>query len=176
MAAGMAWDEEDLGDGAAEREAVALLHAGVDAGNPFLVVAGADHHAVGGLLDLEIAAGVVPVVVGAQHVRDAPAAGARHRQHRPRLRRIDDGRRPGGAVMQQVGVVVLEQGNEFDVEGCHWAETLGCQLSAISHHREVVKEDGPSLSTQGPMPISPSDCQAFKWEGYPVNGLLTVES
>ena len=49
--------------------------------------------------------------------------------------RIDDGRRPGGAVVQQVGVVVLEQGNEFDVEGHRRTPAV---TFSYHHHREVV--------------------------------------
>ena len=55
---------------------------------------GADDGAAGRLLDLEIAADVVTMMVGVQDMRDLPAALFRLGQDRPGHRRVDDGDRP----------------------------------------------------------------------------------
>jgi len=86
----MARNEEHLGLGLAEAVAVAVLDRHVDARNPCLVAGEADDGAAGRLLDLAVAAHVIPMMMGVEDVRDLPAALVGLGQDRPGDRRIDD--------------------------------------------------------------------------------------
>ena len=111
----MTRDEEDLGLGLAEAIAVAVVDLDVDAGDARPVAPRADDGAAGRLLDLEIAADVIAVMVSVQDMRDLPAALFRLGQDRPGHRRIDHGDRPALGLAHQPHVIVAQDRDSDDV-------------------------------------------------------------
>ncbi len=111
----VAWNEEDLGLGFAEAIAVAVVDLDVDAGDACPVAPRADDGAAGGLLDLQVAADVITMMVGVQDMGDLPMALFRLRQDRPGHRRVDDGDRPALGLAHQPHVIVAQDRDSDDV-------------------------------------------------------------
>ena len=111
--------------GIAEPKAVALGEAEVDAGNPRRVRLGAGDLAAGRLLELEVAAGVVGMVVGREDPVELPAAGAQPVEHRAGHRRVDGAGHPGLGLMDQIDVVVAEHGI---------CSILSCAIASLHNH------------------------------------------
>src|SRR5690349_2507491 len=91
MALGMAGNEQHLGLCVAEFEGLPLVKRDIDARNALAVRCRAHDLAASLLLDAEIAAAVIGVVVGIQHEIDSEVSCLRRGQNRSGFRRIDDG-------------------------------------------------------------------------------------
>jgi hypothetical protein len=130
VAARVAGNEEDLGALLAEIVGAAVADLDVDAGNAVAVVARPHDGAAGRRLDLEIAAGVVGVMVRVEDMRDAPLAAFSRRQHRLGHGGVDDGGHVRGGLVDEPDVIVLEDGNALDLEPSHGCLALrgnGCR-------------------------------------------------
>src|SRR5260221_4821277 len=108
VAAGMAGHVEDLRLLRAQGIALAFAHLDVDAGNAVAVGARADDRGASRLLDLEIAPGVVGMMMRVEYVREAPAGLAQRTQHRLSYRGADLAGGTGLRVVQQVDVYVTK--------------------------------------------------------------------
>ena len=75
MAAGVAGDVDDARVRGAKLHDVALADGAVDTGNFVLLSFRADHHAARFLLEFEIAARMIEVVMGVEDVGQLPAPG-----------------------------------------------------------------------------------------------------
>ena len=111
----MARHEEDFGFGLTEPIAVAVVDLDVDTGDPATVLAQADDGAAGRLLDLEVAADVVAVVVGVQDMGDLPAALLGLREDRSGHRGVDDAYGPALGFPHQPHVIVVQDRDTDDV-------------------------------------------------------------
>jgi hypothetical protein len=105
----------DLGFRFAEAIMVAVVDLDVDARNARPVDPRADDGAAGGLLDLEVAADMVAVMVRVQDMGDLPAALCRLGQHRPGHGRIDDADGAALGFAHQPHVIVVKDGDSDDV-------------------------------------------------------------
>ena len=108
-------DEEDFRLGLAEAVAVAVVDLDVDAGNARPVAPRTHDGAAGRLLDLEIAADVITVVMRIEDMGDLPAAFFRLGKDRPGHRRVDDGDRPALGLAHQPHVIVAQDRDSDDV-------------------------------------------------------------
>ena len=80
---------------------------------------GPDDGAAGRLLQAQVAAGVVAVVVGDEEVGETPALGGEALQDFFRVGSVDRGREPASASCMQHAVVVGETGKLLDLELRH---------------------------------------------------------
>ncbi len=112
--AGMAGHEENLRLGLAETVAVAIVDLDVDAGNACAILSRADDGAARRLLDLEIAADMVTVMVGIQDMGDLPAALFGLGQDRPGHGRVDDADRSALRLAHQPHVIVAQDRDTDD--------------------------------------------------------------
>ena len=94
------------------------------------VASGADDGTAGGLLDLDIAADVVHVMMGAEDMGQAPALLVQGLEDRLRHRRIDGGAGLRLGVVDQIDVVVAQDRNDPDVEFGHACSPLCRVLSS----------------------------------------------
>jgi hypothetical protein len=129
VARGVARNEEDLGLGLAEAVALAVVDLDLDAGDARPVAARANDGAAGGLLYLEIAADMVAMVMRVQNMGDLPAALFSLRQHRPGHGGVDHADRARLRLAHQPDIVVAQDGDSDDFEGCAhelflWRATL----------------------------------------------------
>ena len=115
MAAGMARHEEDLGLGLAEPVTVAVVDLDVDAGDAGAVLAQADDGAAGRLLDLQVAADMVAMMVGVQDMGDLPAALFGLREDRTGHGGIDDADGAALRLAHQPHVIVVQDRDSDDV-------------------------------------------------------------
>ena len=115
VAARVTRHEEDLGLGLAEPVAVAVVDLDVDAGDAGAILAQADDCAAGRLLDLQVAAHVIAVMVGVQDVGDLPAALFGLREDRSGHGGIDDGHGPALRFPHQPHVIVVQDRNTDNV-------------------------------------------------------------
>ena len=115
MAAGMARHEEHLRFGFAEAIAVAVIDLDIDAGNAGAILPRPDDGAACCLLDLQIAANMVAVMVRIQDMGDLPAALFRFRQDRRGHGGVDHANRPALRLAHQPHVIVAQDRNTNDV-------------------------------------------------------------
>jgi hypothetical protein len=66
-------------------------------------------------LELGVAADMVAVMMGVEHMGEAPAAAVQRRHDRCRLRRVDHADRSAGIVAEQVDVVVRQGRDDLDL-------------------------------------------------------------
>src|SRR6185437_13684930 len=116
MAARMAGHVEHRRCRVAELEGVAVTDRDVDAGYSRSIGKRPDDDRLGRRLQLEIAAGMVRMVVRVDDVGEGQAAALERGQHRRRFRRIDGADRAAGGLAQQIDVIVAQRGNELDFE------------------------------------------------------------
>ena len=102
-----------------EAERVALVEADVDAGNARGILGGADDLHAERLLEREIAADMVGMVMRGENVGELQPPGFERALDRFGFGGVDNAADALGAVEDEVGVVVLETGNEFDFERGH---------------------------------------------------------
>ncbi len=119
MGAGMRRDLHNGYAARAEGPGRSLAHLHIDAGNALAVLRRPDHLGAELLLQRQVAAGVIEMVMGVQDVGQRPAAARQRLAHRLGLGRIDDSRQPRIRIMDQIGVIVLQAGNEFDLQRGH---------------------------------------------------------
>ncbi len=117
MAARVAGNIENLRDLAAEGIGLAFAQRHVDAGNALAIGLGADDGGAGRLLEGEIAAGVIVVVMGVEDMRERPAQRIELRFDRGCLGRIDHSDRTALRFAQQPDVIVPEAELVMDLEG-----------------------------------------------------------
>ena len=117
MAARVAWHVEDARHPLAE--GVVLTVGDVDAGDARAVGAGPHDGAASLLLEREIAAGVVGMVVRVEDVREAPAGLHERHKHGTGLRGIDRAAGGGLGIAQQVDVIVPQRLQLADLELSH---------------------------------------------------------
>ena len=154
VAAGVAGHEEDLGLGLAEAVAVAVVDLDVDARDARLVAPRADDGAAGGFLDLEVAADMVAMVVGVEDMRDLPAALAGLGQDGPGHGRVDDADGAALRLAHQPDVIVAQDRDSDDFEGCAHDATLA-RLPPPRHGR------WGSVSARSPMWTDVLDLNEF---------------
>ena len=104
----MAWHLHHLGDTAAQPHFIAFDHPLIDSRYARIVFGGADDAAAAGLLQRQVAADVIAVMVGVEDMGQPPAAAAQRFQHRLGDCRIDRRGFAAVGVVQQVDVVVVE--------------------------------------------------------------------
>ena len=92
----------------------ALVHAHIDARDAVAVLAGAHDFGPERLLEGEVPARVVEVMVGVEDVGQLRAACGEPRPHGLRLGRVHDRAQPLGFVPHQIGVVVAQAGDQLD--------------------------------------------------------------
>jgi hypothetical protein len=107
--------EEDLGLRFAEAIMVAVVDLDIDARDARPVDPRTDDGAAGGLLDLEIAADMVAVMVRIQDMRDLSATLCRLGEHRSGHGRIDDADGAALGLAHQPHVIVVQDRDSDDV-------------------------------------------------------------
>ena len=115
MARRVTRDEKDFRLGLTETVAVAIVDLDVDAGDACAVAPRTDDGATGRLLDFEVAADVIAMVVGVQNMRDLPATLFGLGQDRPGHRRVDDGDGAALGLAHQPHVIVAQDRDSDDV-------------------------------------------------------------
>src|SRR5688572_16509776 len=90
----------------ADLDEVALADGDVDAGNARGIGTRTDDRAARFALELEVAACVIPMVMGVQDVGQTPTLRVELSQDLARVGRVDGGRRAGRRIVEQIAVVV----------------------------------------------------------------------
>jgi hypothetical protein len=119
MAPRVAGHVEDLRHGLAEAIGVALADRHLDARNARGVGARAHDGAARRLLQRQVAAGMVAVVVRVEDVGEPPAARPERREHRRRLGGIDHRRRLGRGIAGEPEIIVPKRRDAHDLEFRH---------------------------------------------------------
>ena len=102
-----------------------LADTGVDARNAPAILSRPHHLGAELFLEGEIAAAMIQMVMGIEDMGELQPPCRQRFAHRSRLGRIDHGAKPG-TVGDQIGVIVLQAGNERDADFGHfWVPFLG---------------------------------------------------
>jgi hypothetical protein len=120
---------DDGGGLGAEREAVAFRELEVDAGNLLRLGRRPGDPAAEALLQRQVAAGVIGVMVGDQDPVEPAAERLEPLRHRSVGARVDHGRNVRAGLAQEIAVVVAENRQELDLEGHR--RFLRCRLLTL---------------------------------------------
>ena len=86
----------------------------IQSGNAGRVFLRSHHHSAGVLLQGQIAAGMIQMMMGVEDMGQRPAPLRQGRMDRPRFGRVHH--RAGLARLHQIGVIVAQAGDDFDFD------------------------------------------------------------
>ena len=99
----------------------ALVHAHIEAGNAVAVLARAHDLGAEFLLERQVAAGVVEVMVGVEDMGQPGTAFAEPGAHRLGLGGVHHRAQAPGRIAHQIGIIVAQAGDQFDRQLAHIA-------------------------------------------------------
>lgn len=112
---GMPWNGDRGGALSAEFNDFAILHRAVLAGDAGAITFGPNDLTAGGFFQLEISADMIVVMMRIKDVLKFPVFGFQRLEDRGGFAGIDCGDHFGFGIVKEVGIIILQAGNDFDV-------------------------------------------------------------